>query len=122
MARSSDPEIFATIPLSEIELYMDHVMKRIVYLTSDPDWIRTGTLVDMHEKIMLYGFMELLMHDVPCKLAFEKNFFGVLAKFVAAPSALIADDAESIAILVANAVIAVVFDKDILSLALRRHL
>ena len=119
LAANSDSDTFAKIPQSEIECYVDHAMEQIVNKTSDPHWVRTGTLVDDHDQTLIHGYIELFMQSIPCKLAFQKDFFGVLAQFVAAPRALSADDAEAIVLLVTNAVIsvAVVFKKEILSSA-----
>jgi len=112
---SADPETFAKIPASEIEIYVNHTVEQIEKKTRDDHWVRNGTLVDMHEKAMIYGWIDLCMHAMPCKLAFEGSFFKVLAKFAAAPRAVVPDDAESIAMIVANAVVSVVFNKAILS-------
>jgi len=115
LADNSDPDTFAKIPKSEIELYVDHVIGQIVHKTRDDErWKRTGTLEDLHDQTMIYGCIELFTHVAPCKVAFEKDYFGALSKFVAAPSSLSADDAESIVMIVTNALISVVFNKDIL--------
>eukprot|EP00579_Thalassiosira_antarctica_P012493 CAMPEP_0201922726 /NCGR_PEP_ID=MMETSP0903-20130614/10681_1 /ASSEMBLY_ACC=CAM_ASM_000552 /TAXON_ID=420261 /ORGANISM="Thalassiosira antarctica, Strain CCMP982" /LENGTH=554 /DNA_ID=CAMNT_0048459913 /DNA_START=59 /DNA_END=1719 /DNA_ORIENTATION=- len=115
LAANSDPDTFAKIPQSEIECYVDHAMEQIVNKTNDPHWRTTGILVDDHDQTMIHGLIEFFMHPIPCKLAFQKDFFAVLAKFVAAPPALYADDAEATVMIVTNAVISVVSNKEILS-------
>ncbi|KAL7546963.1 hypothetical protein ACHAWF_010279 [Thalassiosira exigua] len=111
LAGNADPATFLKIPRGEIEAYLDHITEQIAAKTAnDAHWKRTGTLQHVHDKEMIYGAIEFFRHAIPCKVAFEKDFFGALSKFVAAaPPALASDDAESIVMMVTNAVIAVVF-------------
>lgn len=122
LGEEAEPKVFAKIPKAEIECFMDHVIEQIANFTEDPKWVRTGVL-STHDQMCIHPCMSMFMHAVPTRLAFdnmafERPFFGVLSKLVAsrkAPLMPCNDLAETIAKIVTNAMISVVFNKEIVS-------
>jgi hypothetical protein len=105
LGANADDDVFAKIPVEEIRCYMIHVMGEIGRMAeANSNWARTGRLT-YHEEVLVGGLIDLLRHSAPTKLAFEMDFFGVLTKFASAPSSVAADPAETITMIVANAVI-----------------
>jgi hypothetical protein len=88
LAENSDPEIFNKIPESEIECWMDHVMEQITEKTKDDRCVYTGILSEQRDMFLLLNpCVSMFMHSVPTRLAFEKDFFRVLANFIASRKA-----------------------------------
>ena len=113
LAKNASPEVFAKIPTSEIQCYMEHVASALTKMTeAGATWSRTGNLTQLHEQILLAGLIELFMHSAPCKFAFDMDFFGVMAKFASTPNHVSTDPAETITMLVANTIISTLIHKD----------
>jgi hypothetical protein len=96
------------IPSSEIECYINHVMKELDQVT-DPSsrWAKTGELAYIYEEeIMLESLYWLFKRPIPCKLAFDMKFFDAMAKFASAPTTVSADASERITALVSSSLLA----------------
>lgn len=113
LAENADEDVFAKIPEEEIRCYMEHVLFQMGRMSEDnSNWARTGNLRKYHEDMMLEGLIGLFRHSAPTKLAFEMDFFEALQKFASAPSSIAADPAETITMIVANAVISTLVFKE----------
>jgi len=83
-AKMADCKLFCDqIPESEIQVWMDGTIEDIKTLSSKPSWINTGVLNELDEMV-LDSCIGLFHHAVPVVLAFESDFFQVLAGFVQA--------------------------------------
>eukprot|EP00978_Attheya_sp_CCMP212_P016325 scaffold42639_cov37-Attheya_sp.AAC.8 len=121
IAKYGTPELFrAHVPQAEIQVWVDHVIAELKKRTQDARWISTGTL-ENHDAFILIPCISMFMHSVPVALAFEKDFFRVLADFVLArkgsgsgsgsnlPSA---DVSDTISLIVSNAIITCLYSFD----------
>ena len=125
LAGNSDENIFNKIPESEIGCWMDHVMEQIAEKTKDRRWIQTGILSERCDTFLLNPCIAMLLHPVPIRLAFEKGFFQVLSDFIAsrkAPSLPCTDIAETVVMLVSNAVCYIWNNQDMISLTVEKAL
>lgn len=112
LAANADSDVFAKIPVQEIRCYMEHVIGEIGRMTeANSIWSRTGKLTYLYEEVLLEGLTQLFIHAVPTKLAFEMDFFATLATFASA-SSVAEDPAETITMVVANAVISTLVHKE----------
>lgn len=115
LAKNASPDVFAKIPTTELTCYMEHVMGELRQMiqNNNTNWARSGKLTQLHENVMLGGLIELFMHAAPCKFAFETDFFGTLAEFASVPRHTVSEDpAETITMLVANAIISTLIHKE----------
>ena len=86
LAENADYEVFDQIPVSEIQMYLEHVSVEIDRMTeASSNWARTGALRHYHEQLLIGGLIGLVMHKIPAKLALDMDLFGTLAKFSSAP-------------------------------------
>jgi hypothetical protein len=110
VAKYGTPQVFRdVVPQAEIEVWLDHVISQLQNKTEDQRWASTGNL-DQHDAFILNPCISMFMHPVPVALAFEKDFFKVLADFIlvrkgngrALPST---DISDTISLIVSNTVI-----------------
>eukprot|EP00526_Cylindrotheca_closterium_P007374 CAMPEP_0113653144 /NCGR_PEP_ID=MMETSP0017_2-20120614/28409_1 /TAXON_ID=2856 /ORGANISM="Cylindrotheca closterium" /LENGTH=681 /DNA_ID=CAMNT_0000566091 /DNA_START=53 /DNA_END=2095 /DNA_ORIENTATION=- /assembly_acc=CAM_ASM_000147 len=82
---NADQQLFREkIPESEIQRWLDHVIQELKKLTNKRNWISTGELDGIDEMELASHCVSMMAkHAVPVALAFEGDFFRVLADFVA---------------------------------------
>lgn len=69
LAENADYEVFDEIPVSEIQMYLEHVIVEIGRMTeSSSNWARTGTLRHYHEQLLIGGLIGLVMHRNPSQV------------------------------------------------------
>eukprot|EP00526_Cylindrotheca_closterium_P016514 CAMPEP_0113647192 /NCGR_PEP_ID=MMETSP0017_2-20120614/24971_1 /TAXON_ID=2856 /ORGANISM="Cylindrotheca closterium" /LENGTH=327 /DNA_ID=CAMNT_0000559215 /DNA_START=150 /DNA_END=1129 /DNA_ORIENTATION=+ /assembly_acc=CAM_ASM_000147 len=89
------------VPESEIQVWLDFVIDELKALSTKPCWVRTGDLgADDMSSLNISAAM-FKCHAVPVALAFESEYFYVLANFLKAcpnrlPSTKIADQVTNI--------------------------
>jgi len=80
---NADEKIFREqIPESEIQNWLDYLIQELQKLTIKRNWISTGELDHIDTKV-LGQCVSMTKHIVPVALAFEGDFFRVLADFIA---------------------------------------
>ncbi|CAJ1942148.1 unnamed protein product [Cylindrotheca closterium] len=92
---------------STIKAWLAHVIEQIQRFTTNRNWITTGNL-STYDTSLLNSCISMMCHAVPVAIAFETEFFNVLADFVKARKgngrALpCADIADTITLIVSNA-------------------
>jgi hypothetical protein len=109
LAENASHNVFNQISNSEFESWFDHTITVMKKLTTDNRWTRSGQLEE-HDAFVLNTCVAMLMHYKPVIIAFEKNFFTVLAAFIEAvqpsPSRVglpCADIAETVCLICNNA-------------------
>ena len=106
LAHNADDDVFSMIPSSELQAYMEHVMIEIDRMAQPTsNWSKTGDLKYLYENVLVGGLIDLFMQPMPCKLAYDMDFFKVIAKLSSAPSSVPLDSAETITRFVANALV-----------------
>ena len=81
LAHHADDKLFwHKIPNAEIQCWLDFVMERIRKLSNQPQWTTRGLLNDLDGEL-LASTLSMFSHPVPVSLAFEGEFFSVLAGF-----------------------------------------
>jgi len=105
LAKYSTPAVFATIPKSEIESLIDHVITVLTLKTQDARWSQTG-IIEPHDAYILIACIPIFVHLEPVIVALERGFYKVLADFVRqAPCLPCQNIAETICRLCANTII-----------------
>lgn len=119
LAKYSTPAVFATIPKSEIEAWIDHVMTVLTLKTqggadASRNWSLTGIL-EQHDAFVLDACIPMFMHLDPVLVALEKGFYKVLADFIQArpaPNLPSPDISESTCLLCSNTVISIYYSQE----------
>jgi len=131
LAKYSTPAVFATIPKSEIESWIDHVMTVLKLKTQQDDddddasattsttsstkqWALTGIL-EQHDAYVLDACIPMFMHLDPVLVALERGFYKVLADFIQArkaPCLPCPDIAETMCMLCANTIMSIYFSQE----------
>mmetsp|Transcript_40237 Transcript_40237/g.97142 ORF Transcript_40237/g.97142 Transcript_40237/m.97142 type:complete len:560 (+) Transcript_40237:944-2623(+) len=85
LAKNVDPKQFMDkIKTSDIKCWLQYIIEEIQRLTVTPNWIETGDLKSPDDIALLDQCLFLFCHEVPLALAFESEFFSVLAGLVKA--------------------------------------
>ena len=97
LARNTESSFFRKrIPVSELQCWLHYVIDSIKTMSTKQRWIKTGNLGDL-DTFTLNHCLPMACQVVPAALAFEGDFFQVLASFLKArkehglPSAEVCD-------------------------------
>lgn len=83
LVRNASPHVYATIPKEHLQVWIDHVVRVLRGLTSNPRWFRTGIL-EYVDSAMLESAMLCTHHYDFVRQCLDGGFYSAMAQLVAA--------------------------------------